>query len=120
MLNLNTHITYATVREQWAEQRRQGRESCGLALVDTLVGCFERGRAYVKELRVIMETNHLGPTDQARLSDASPIALVPVGERADCTATKAARGVPGGACAGSASIPANWVTDYSGISCENQ
>ncbi|ADJ29738.1 glucosaminidase domain-containing protein [Nitrosococcus watsonii] len=83
MLNLNTHPTYAELRERRAVLRNQGNEPTGLALVDTLVDYSERGQAYVDEIREMIHYNHLEATDQAFLADEAPIILVPAGAGAN-------------------------------------
>jgi uncharacterized FlgJ-related protein len=78
MLNLNTHNAYATLRTKRAELRAKDQKITGHILAGQLTKYSERGEEYVKGLRSLMEYNQLSPADDAYLSDAPPIYLVPV------------------------------------------
>jgi len=80
MLNLNTHPAYAKLRARRAELRSNGEKVTGAALAEELVNYSERGEDYVRTLRKMMEFNRLEPTDDAFLSDAPPVYLIPTGE----------------------------------------
>jgi uncharacterized FlgJ-related protein len=78
MLNLNTHNAYSGLRDKRAELRRAGDKIAGTVLAGELTSYSERGESYVKALISLMEYNRLIPADDAYLSDAPPIYLVPV------------------------------------------
>ena len=78
MLNLNTHVAYASLRTKRAELRNENKEITGYELAGQLTKYSERGEEYVKGLRSLMEFNRLSPADEAYLSKNPPIYLVPV------------------------------------------
>ncbi len=80
MLNLNTHRAYASLRLKRAELRKSGQKVTGSVLAGELGNYSERGEEYVKTLKDMMEYNRLEPTDDAFLSDAPPIYMVPAAE----------------------------------------
>jgi len=80
MLNLNTHSAYASLRQKRAELREEGEKITGSVLAEQLTRYSERGEAYVEALKSLMDYNRLNPADDAYLTDAPPIYLVPVAE----------------------------------------
>jgi len=78
MLNLNTHNAYADLRSKRAELRKKEEKITGLILAETLTKYSERGQSYVQELKSMIKTNRLIPTDDAYLSDETSIYLFPV------------------------------------------
>ena len=81
MLNLNTHNAYSDLRNKRAELRESGQKITGSILAEQLTKYSERGEDYVKGLKSLMEYNHLGPVDDAYLSDEPPIFLIPLSDR---------------------------------------
>jgi len=77
MINLNTHNAYSDLRKKRVELREKNQKITGHILAGQLTKYSERGEAYVKSLRSLMEYNVLGPTDDAYLSKDAPIYLVP-------------------------------------------
>ncbi len=77
MINLNTHNAYRDLREKRAALREKNQKITGHILAGQLTKYSERGEAYVKSLRSLMEYNLLSPTDDAYLSKDAPIYLVP-------------------------------------------
>ena len=80
MLNLNTHNAYASLRTKRAELRTKDQKITGHILAGQLTKYSERGEEYVKGLRSLMDYNLLSPADDAYLSDAPPIYLIPVAD----------------------------------------
>lgn len=80
LLNLNTHRTYAELRQYRHQMRKAGKPLSGEALAAGLVHYSERGQAYVDELRALIRRNHLAEADAATLRDMTPIVLVPIGK----------------------------------------
>lgn len=78
MLNLNTHNAYASLRNKRAELRKKNQKITGALLAEQLTQYSERGEAYVKTLKSMMDYNRLSPADDAYLSDGPPIYLVPI------------------------------------------
>ena len=83
LLNLNTHKTYAALRQHRRDLRRAGKPLTGDALASGLKNYSERGQAYVDELRAIIHSNRLEEADFVMLRDMKPILLVPVGKGVD-------------------------------------
>ncbi len=83
LLNLNTHRTYAELRQYRQRMRKAGKPLSGEALAAGLLHYSERGQAYVDELRALMRRNSLQGADFATLRTMTPILLVPVGEDVD-------------------------------------
>jgi uncharacterized FlgJ-related protein len=77
MLNLNTHNAYSDLRKKRAELRKNGEKISGSLLAEQLINYSERGEEYVKTLKSLMEYNRLGPADDAYLSNAPPVFLIP-------------------------------------------
>lgn len=77
MLNLNTNAAYKPFRDLRASARKSGRPLSGKELAGGLTAYSERGEAYVEEVREIIRSNGLGPTDTARLRDQPEIDLRP-------------------------------------------
>jgi len=80
MLNLNTHNAYADLRTKRAELRESGEKVTGKLLAEQLTKYSERGEEYVNTLKMMMDYNKLSPVDDAYLSDAPPLFLVPVAD----------------------------------------
>jgi len=80
MVNLNTHNAYASLRNKRAELRAKDQKIAGNILAGQLTKYSERGEEYVRGLRSLMEYNRLSPADDAYLSDAPPIYLIPVAD----------------------------------------
>ena len=80
LLNLNTHRTYAALRQRRRVLRKEGKPLTGDALASGLKSYSERGQAYVDELRTIIHSNRLDEADFVTLRDMKPILLVPVGK----------------------------------------
>ena len=80
MLNLNTHNAYASLRAKRAELRKKNEPVTGFVLAGELTKYSEKGEAYVKGLRSLMEYNLLIPADEAYLSKDPAIYLVPVAD----------------------------------------
>jgi len=72
MFNLNSHPAYREFRRARAIQRRSRGSLDGFALVATLTRYSERGGAYIKTIRSIIETNGLAAFDQASLDGRLP------------------------------------------------
>lgn len=80
MLNLNTHNAYAELRNIRARLRSSGKKITGNALADGLTRYSEKGESYVQSIKSMMEVNRLNPADDAYLTDAPPIFLLPAKE----------------------------------------
>lgn len=78
LLNLNTHRTYAELRQYRYRMRTAGTPLSGESLAAGLLHYSERGQAYVDELRALIRRNHLAEADAATLRDMTPIVLVPI------------------------------------------
>lgn len=63
--NLNTHESYATMRELRADMRAEGRPLDALVLARGLSRYSERGVAYVNELQDIIRVNRLAALDRS-------------------------------------------------------
>ncbi len=75
-LNINSHPSYSALRKKRSELRgkKQGAVDINsLALADTLTSYSERGAAYVKSLKGIINANNLTLADSLRLKDMKPI-----------------------------------------------
>ena len=83
LLNLNTHKTYAVLRQDRRDLRKKGKPLTGDALASGLMNYSERGQAYVDELRTIIHSNRLEEADFVTLRYMKPILLVPVGKGVD-------------------------------------
>ncbi len=77
MLNLNTHKAYKKLREKRYKLREEGKKVTGLELSETLDKYSERGYAYVKELKKMIEYNHLAHFDTAHLWAKEVIFIYP-------------------------------------------
>lgn len=82
LLNLNTHSSYAALRQQRLQMRQAGKPLNVSELAAGLIRYSERGEEYVKELRAMIRINNLETADSAILRDMTPVLLVPVGEGA--------------------------------------
>ena len=89
MLNINTHNTYASLREKRAELRKNNQPISGYVLAEQLTKYSERGAAYVKGLHALMDYNHLAPADDAYLSNKHPVFLVSPYDFRNVTASNA-------------------------------
>lgn len=67
MRNLNTHPTYAKLRQERARMRREGRELDGRILAGALAGYAESGPAYVEKLRSLIDANSFRDFDTAQI-----------------------------------------------------
>ncbi len=74
--NLNTHRTYADLRNLRADLRRQGKPLSGPVLAGGLLKYSERGEYYVKTLRGIIRVNDLEIADDAVLRDEPPVHII--------------------------------------------
>lgn len=83
LLNLNTHRSYADLRQFRAQMRKAGKPLSGMALAAGLSRYSERGQIYVDEVRALIRRNSLQEADFATLRDMTPILLVVVGKGAD-------------------------------------
>jgi Bax protein len=83
LLNINTHQTYAALRQHRRDLRKQGEPLTGDALASGLLNYSERGQAYVDELRALIHRNRLEEADFVTLRHMKPILLVPAGEGVD-------------------------------------
>lgn len=63
--NLNTHESYASMRESRADMREEGRPLDALVLARGLLRYSERGVAYVNELQDIIRVNRLAALDRS-------------------------------------------------------
>lgn len=75
MRNLNTHRSYAELRELRAGARAEGRQPTGYDLAQGLVSYSERGQEYVDEIRSMIDYNQLREADDTYLAQG-PIYLV--------------------------------------------
>ncbi len=73
LLNLNTHLAYADLRNARAAMRRNGRSINGYALAKFMNKYAETGETYVKLLRHIIRSHNLTLADTARLAQGSRI-----------------------------------------------
>ena len=77
MLNLNTNNAYKKLRELRANLRAENKPITGLELAGTLDKYSERGQAYIDGIRQMISYNKLDQVDEAYLSDAAPLHLIP-------------------------------------------
>ncbi|MEZ9594557.1 glucosaminidase domain-containing protein [Shewanella sp. 10N.261.52.F9] len=77
MLNLNTNNAYKKLRELRAKLRAQNKPITGMELAGTLDKYSERGQAYIDGIRQMISYNKLDQVDEAYLSDAAPLHLIP-------------------------------------------
>ncbi len=77
MLNLNTHGVYRQLRELRAKMRAEGKPIQGWHLAVSLDKYSERGEAYVKTIKSIIDYNKLHDEDEAYLKKMLPIFLIP-------------------------------------------
>lgn len=70
--NLNTHRAYTTLRKKRANLNRRGMSYAGTTLAGLLTAYSERGDAYVRSLRSIINTNDLELFDKVVLSQHPP------------------------------------------------
>ncbi|WP_223296242.1 hypothetical protein [Shewanella halifaxensis] len=77
MLNLNTNNAYKQLRELRASLRADNKPITGLELAGTLDKYSERGQAYIDGIRQMISYNKLDQVDEAYLSDAAPLHLIP-------------------------------------------
>ena len=68
-LNLNTHRAYRVFRQRRLEMRRDDRAVDGMALAETLTSYSQRGKKYVRSIRIIIDVNRLGALDNVRLDN---------------------------------------------------
>lgn len=73
--NLNTHSAYRDLRTFRAEIRTKGRSLDGGDLAQFLVRYSERGKDYVKDVRMMIKANSLHDLDGARL-EGRPIHVI--------------------------------------------
>ena len=64
LYNLNTHKAYQPLRELRWQQRQQQKQPTGAMLVAGLQHYSSRGDAYIRELRMMMRSNHLDQYDR--------------------------------------------------------
>ena len=77
-MNINTHWAYKNFRIQRSKQRQEGKTNLdGYSLARTLDRYSEQGKEYVKTLQGIIKTNRLSQLDNAKLSIAPPVSLIP-------------------------------------------
>ncbi len=67
--NLNTHRAYGEFRMRRQERRRLGTPLDGFRLAGTLRKYSERGKDYIRSVRIIISVNNLRELDGARLRD---------------------------------------------------
>ncbi|MFT5788484.1 MAG: Bax protein [Shewanella sp.] len=77
MLNLNTHNAYKKLRSLRASLRASNSPITGIELAGTLDKYSERGQAYIDGIRQMIRFNKLDQVDEAYLSDAAPLHLLP-------------------------------------------
>ena len=77
MLNLNTNNAYKKLRSLRASLRASNSPITGMELAGTLDKYSERGQAYIDGIRQMIRYNKLDQVDEAYLSDAAPLRLVP-------------------------------------------
>ncbi|ABV86305.1 glucosaminidase domain-containing protein [Shewanella pealeana] len=77
MLNLNTNNAYKKLRKLRASLRAVNKPITGLELAGTLDKYSERGQAYIDGIREMIRYNKLDQVDEAYLSDAAPLHLIP-------------------------------------------
>jgi uncharacterized FlgJ-related protein len=77
LLNINSHDSYAELRDKRAEMRSANTALSGWDLAETLTSYSERGPDYVKSLHGIMRVNKLQHTDEATLADGEVYELYP-------------------------------------------
>ncbi|GIU21446.1 MULTISPECIES: glucosaminidase domain-containing protein [unclassified Shewanella] len=77
MLNLNTNNAYKKLRELRAKLRAENKPITGMELAGTLDKYSERGQAYIDGIRQMISYNKLDQVDEAYLSDAAPLHLIP-------------------------------------------
>ncbi|GIU17306.1 glucosaminidase domain-containing protein [Shewanella sp. MBTL60-007] len=77
MLNLNTNNAYKKLRELRASLRADNKPITGMELAGTLDKYSERGQAYIDGIRQMISYNKLDQVDEAYLSDAAPLHLIP-------------------------------------------
>lgn len=77
MLNLNTNNAYKKLRKLRANLRTENKPITGLELAGTLDKYSERGQAYIDGIREMIRYNKLDQVDEAYLSDAAPLHLIP-------------------------------------------
>lgn len=80
MRNLNTHASYASLREIRARARAAGDVPRGLDLAAGLERYSERGQAYVDEIRSMIEFNGIQEADLTYLSSGPVYLVVPTPE----------------------------------------
>jgi len=68
ILNINTTSAYQALRDLRAKQVKQNKTLSGLLLASTLIKYSERGEAYIKGLRHLIQYNKLSAMDEAYLS----------------------------------------------------
>ena len=66
-INLNRHRAYRHFRKMRAQQRRENGTLQPLKLMATLTAYSERGRAYVKDVMLILKSNRMTRFDMAQL-----------------------------------------------------
>ncbi|MCP3953135.1 MAG: hypothetical protein GY697_13095, partial [Desulfobacterales bacterium] len=59
IFNINTHDAYAQLREIRARLRKNGQPVTGYALAEGLDHYSEKGLDYIREIRAMIQTNHL-------------------------------------------------------------
>lgn len=77
MLNLNTNNAYKKLRQLRAKLRAENKPITGMELAGTLDKYSERGQAYIDGIRQMISYNKLDQVDEAYLSDAAPLHLIP-------------------------------------------
>ena len=77
MLNLNTNNAYKKLRHLRASLRASNSPITGMELAGTLDKYSERGQAYIDGIRQMIRYNKLDQVDEAYLSDAAPLHLIP-------------------------------------------
>ncbi|MEZ9197988.1 glucosaminidase domain-containing protein [Shewanella sp. 10N.286.54.B9] len=77
MLNLNTNNAYKKLRSLRASLRASNSPITGMELAGTLDKYSERGQAYIDGIRQMISYNKLDQVDEAYLSDAAPMRLIP-------------------------------------------
>ena len=72
MTNLNTNTAYRDLWRKRAKMRAQGTTLRGAELAGALTAYSERGEAYVRDLRVIINSNRLSLLSEIKLRPAPP------------------------------------------------
>jgi len=74
--NLNTHFAYKKMRAERALARARGETPKGYLLIGTLIHYSERGKAYIRTIRQVMDNFDLRGLDEAGLAKGNPTIFV--------------------------------------------